>query len=206
MTAVKTTRICGKPTPKKIVRRKLSHAIGSSSHIINPMGQRPSINPQACTKRFQIIHPASRGVAANTANIFWSVTGAKQFTYITACFFLTFVHVICIFISKSFAVICSPGRPGPQFPSPLRSSQWVFFYLFPRVGASQARKFQTTTMTTPRKTVQTTFLHRYLLFFSQNPPNPVFLEMCLHVFAIFFISKHGNLHICRHKTVPSSKT
>ena len=32
------------------------------------------------------------------------------------------------------AAIRSPGRPGPRFPTPpLGSSQWVLFYLFPRV-------------------------------------------------------------------------
>ena len=61
------------------------------------------------------------------------------------------MHVICISISKSFAAICSPSRPGPRFPPR------VLFYLFPPVGASQAREFQIATTTTPRKTVQTTF-------------------------------------------------
>ena len=83
-----------------------------------------------------------------------------------------------------------------DFPPPLGSSQWVF-YLFPPVGASQAREFQIATTTTPTKTVQTTFCTVICIFFPQNLPNPVFFEVCLQCFP----SKHGNLHICHHKSV-----
>ena len=38
-------------------------------------------------------------------------------------------------------------------------------------------------------------------FFHKIIQNPVFFEVCLHVLQRF-PSKHGNLHICRHKTVP----
>ena len=78
------------------------------------------------------------------------------------------MHVICISISKSFAAVRSPSRLGPRFPPPLGSSQWVLFYLFPFVGASQAREFQKATMTTPRKTVQTTFCTVICIFFSPS--------------------------------------
>ena len=61
------------------------------------------------------------------------------------------------------------------------------FYLFPRVGASQAREFQIATTTTPVSA-----------FFSQIP---CFLK-CACMLLQCFPSKHGNLHICRHKTVP----
>ena len=107
------------------------------------------------------------------------------------------MHVICISISKSFAAIRSPGRPGPRFP-PLGSSQWVLFSLFPCVGASQAREFQIATTTTPRKTVQTTFRTVICIFFHKILQISCFLK-CV---CMFFPAKHGNLHSCRHKTVP----
>ena len=96
-----------------------------------------------------------------------------------------------------------PAAAGPSrgtISPPLGSSQWVFFYLFPPVGASQAREFQVATTTTSRKTVQTTFCTVICIVFPQNPPNPVFFEVCLHVFAMFSF-KHGNLHICHQKSV-----
>ena len=90
---------------------------------------------------------------------------------------------------------------GHDFPPPLGSSQWMLFYLFPRVGASQAREFQTATMTTPRKTVLTTFCTVICIFFHKILQIACFLK-CVCMFLQCFPSKHGNLHICRHKTVP----
>ena len=76
----------------------------------------------------------------------------------------------------------------------------TFFYLFPPVGASQAREFQIATTTTPRKTVQTTFCTVICIFFHKILQMPCFLK-CVCMFLQCFPSKHGNLHICRHKTV-----
>ena len=98
------------------------------------------------------------------------------------------MHVICISISKSFAAIRSPGRPGPPFPS-LGSSMILpmgVFSLFPRVGASQAREFQMAT-TTPSKNCPNDILHRYLHFFPQNPPNPVFFWSVFACFCNVFL-------------------
>ena len=83
---------------------------------------------------------------------------------------------------------------GHDFP-PLGSSQWVLFSL---LGASQARECQkATTTTTPRKTVQTTFCTVIGNFFHK------ILQMkCVCMSLQCFPSKHGNLHVCRHKTVP----
>ena len=83
------------------------------------------------------IHPASRGVAAHTAGLFRSVRGAKGGVDFERCI----IGVLCIFISNSFAAIRSPGRPGPRFPPPPGSFQWVLLSLFPPVEASQAREF-----------------------------------------------------------------
>ena len=71
------------------------------------------------------------------------------------------------------------------------------------MGTSQAREFQvaTTTTTTPRKTVQTTFCTVICIFFHKILQIPCFLK-CVCMFLQCFPSKHGNLHICRHKTVP----
>ena len=84
---------------------------------------------------------------------------------------------------------------GPGLLACQPSSQWVLFYLFPRGGPSQAKEFQIAATTTPRKTVQTTFCTISCIFFHK----------ILQIFCMFlqcFPSKHGNLHICRHKTVP----
>ena len=110
-----------------------------------------------------------------------------------------------ISISKSFAAISHP-QPGPSRatipPPPWDPSQWVLFYLFPRVGTSQAREFQIATTTTPRKTVQTTFCTVICIFlFHKIIQIPCFLK-CVCMFLQCFPSKHGDLHICRHKTVP----
>ena len=112
------------------------------------------------------------------------------------------MRVLCISISKDFTAICSLGHPGPRFPPPLGSFQWVFFSLFPSVGASQAREFQIATATTPRTTVQTTYCAVIYIFSPTKYPKPRVFFMCLRVFAMFFFSQHSNLHICRHKTVP----
>ena len=103
------------------------------------------------------------------------------------------MHVICISISKSFAAIRSPGRPGPRFPPP---PPWdppngCFFIFSPAIA--------TTTM--PRKTAQTTFCTAICIFFHKILQTPCFLK-CVCMFLQCFPSKHGNLHICRHKTVP----
>ena len=44
-------------------------------------------------------------------------------------------------------------------------------------------------------------LHRYLHFFHKILQTPCFLK-CVCMFLQCFPSKHGNLHICRHKAVP----
>ena len=44
-------------------------------------------------------------------------------------------------------------------------------------------------------------LHRYLHFFHRILQIPCFFK-CVCMFLQRFPSKHGNLHICRHKTVP----
>ena len=88
----------------------------------------------------------------------------------------------------------SAARAVPFFPKDA-------FFTFPPVGASQAREVQIATTTTPRKTVQTTFCTVIYILFPQNPPNPMFFE-CVCMFLQWFPSKHSNLHICRHKTVP----
>ena len=111
------------------------------------------------------------------------------------------MYVICISISKSFAAIRSPGRPGLRFPRCLGSSQWVLFYLFPPVGTSQAREFEIATTTTTRKTVQTTFCTVICISFHKILQIPCFLK-CVCMFLQCFPSKHSKLHICRHKTVP----
>ena len=90
---------------------------------------------------------------------------------------------------------------GYNFPTPLESSQWVLFYLFHPVGASQAREFQVATTTTPRKTVQTTFCTVICIFFHKILQTPCFLK-CVCMFLQCFPSKHGNLHMCHHKSVP----
>ena len=58
------------------------------------------------------------------------------------------------------------------------------FSTFPPMGASQAREFQIATTPTPRKTVRTTFLHRYLHFFFYKIPQIPCFWTCLHVFAM----------------------
>ena len=73
--------------------------------------------------------------------------------------------------------------------------------LFPRVWASQAREFQIAATTTPRKTVQTTFCTVSCMFFHKILQIPCFWK-CVCMFLQCFLSKHGNLHICRLKTVP----
>ena len=156
-----------------------------TSIVTHAQSERPSWERPVLATPTRLIHPASRGVAAHTAGFLRSVTGARQFTYITVVFF-TFVHVICISISKSFAAIRSPGRPWPRFPSP------------------PAREFQIATTTMPRKTVQTTFCTVICIFFTKSSKSvqiPYFLK-CVCMFLQCFPSKHGNLHICRHKTVP----
>ena len=75
------------------------------------------------------------------------------------------------------------------------------FFSFPRVGASQAREFQIATTTTPRKTVQTTFCTVICMFFHKILQSPCFSK-CVCMFLQWFPSKHGNLHMCRHKPVP----
>ena len=62
------------------------------------------------------------------------------------------------------------------------------FYLFPRVGASQAREFQiatTTTTTPPRKTVQATFCTVICIFFYK------IFQKCAGMFLQCFPSKHA---------------
>ena len=80
-----------------------------------------------------------------------------------------------------FEKLRSHPQPGPSrtmISPPLGSSQWVLFYLFPRVGA-------------PPKLGNFEYdddaqkSHRYLHFFPQNTPNPVFFEVRVHVFAMF---------------------
>ena len=84
---------------------------------------------------------------------------------------------------------------------PWDPSNGCFFTFLPHVVASQAREIHTATTTTTRKTVQTTFWAVIYMSFPQNPPNPVFFE-CVCIFLQWFPSKHSNLHICRHKSVP----
>ena len=103
-----------------------------------------------------------------------------------------------------FKKLRSHPQPGPsraRISPPLGSSPWVLFYLFPSVGASQAREFQIAKTTTPRKTVQTTFCTVICIFFHKILQIPCFLK-CVCMFLQCFPSKHGNLHICRHKTAP----
>ena len=111
------------------------------------------------------------------------------------------MHAICISISKSFAAIRSPGPSRATISPTLGSSQWVLFYLFPCVGASQAREFQIATTTTPRKTVQTAFCTVICVFSTKSSKSRVSLK-CVCMFLQCFPSKHGSLHICRHKPVP----
>ena len=94
------------------------------------------------------------------------------------------------------------ARPSRATMSPfLGSFQWVLFYLFPRMGASQAREFQTAATTTPRKTVQTTFCTVSCMFFHKILQIP-WCWKCVCMFLQCFPSKHRNLHICHHKTAP----
>ena len=88
---------------------------------------------------------------------------------------------------------------GHDFPPSWDPPNGCFFSLFPRVGASQAREFPTTT--TPRKTIQTTCCTVICMFFHKILQSPCFSQ-CVCMFLQWFPSKHGNLHICRHKTVP----
>ena len=138
-----------------------------------------------------VIHPASRGVAAHTAGFFGPWQGLR-----------VVLNRRTGFVSKSFAAIRSPGRPRPRFLPVLGSSQWVLFYVFPRVGASQAREFQIATTTTPRKTVRTTFCTVICIFFQKILQIQCFLK-CVCMFLQCFPSKHGSLHMCRCKPFQS---
>ena len=60
------------------------------------------------------------------------------------------------------------------------------FYLFPRVGASQAREFQIAATTTPRKTVQTTFCTVSCIFFHKILQIPCFWK-CVACFCNVFL-------------------
>ena len=105
------------------------------------------------------------------------------------------------FVSKSFAAIRSPGRPRPRFLPVLGSSQWVLFYVSPRVGASQAREFQIATTTTPRKTVQTRFCTVICIFFQKI----LQIQCFWSVFACFcnvFLQNTVIYTFVRCKTVP----
>ena len=95
-------------------------------------------------------------------------------------------RVICISISKSFAAIRSP-RKTPL----LGSSQWVLFFIFSLTWGPP--KLQ--------KNCPNDILHRYLNFFHKILQSPCFLK-CVCMFLQCVPSKHGNLHICHHKTVP----
>ena len=88
----------------------------------------------------------------------------------------------------------SPGRPGPRFHPPLGSSQWVLSYLFPRVGASQAREKQIAATTTPRKTVQTTFCTVSCMFFHKILPTPCFWK-CACMFCNVFLQNTVFTHL-----------
>ena len=102
-------------------------------------------------------------------------------------FFFTFVHVICISISK---IASQPSAAQAVQGHDLGSSQWLLFYLFPRVGASQAREFQIAMTTTPRKTVQTTFCTVICIFSTKSSKSQFFLK-CVCMFLQCFPSKHG---------------
>ena len=52
-----------------------------------------------------------------------------------------------------------------------------------------------------RRAVQTTFCTVICIFFHKILHIPCFLK-CVYIFLQCFPSKHGNLHICHHKSVP----
>ena len=118
---------------------------------------------------------------------------------------LVFLNICACYLHLCFKKLRSHPQPGPSratISPPLGIlPMGVFFSFFPRVGASQAREFQTATTTTPRKTVQTTFCTVICMFFHKILQSPCFSK-CVCMFLQWFPSKHGNLHICRHKTVP----
>ena len=148
-----------------------------------------------------IIHPASRGVAAHTAGLFRSVRGAKggveyeeqsstgELTYITA----GFVNIFLIF---TFPPVGAPqAREFSLFP-PVGASQAREFSLFPAVTASQAMEFS---LFPPLEALQAAEFQIARQRRLDSPPNPVFFE-CVSMFLQWFPSKHGTLHFCRHKT------
>ena len=95
-----------------------------------------------------------------------------------------------------FKKLRSHPQPGPSratisSPPPWDPPNGCFFIFSPAIA--------TTTM--PRKTAQTTFCTAICIFFHKILQTPCFLK-CVCMFLQCFPSKHGNLHICRHKTVP----
>ena len=88
---------------------------------------------------FRIFTPLRVGWPPTPQVFFWSVTGAKYFTYITVGSLNTCACYLHLYFKRATI---------PFFWDPPNG---CFYYLFPRVRASQAREFQIATTTTPRK-------------------------------------------------------
>ena len=137
------------------------------------------------------------------------------------------MHVICISICKKLR---SHPQPGPSRAMisrpPWDPTQWVLFYLFPRVGVSQAREFQIAMTTMLQKTApKHNFLQCFQFpYFSKAFKTPLFTlfssnfsmfqcrwptyksfnkHLFFTMFLKCFLSKTpSNLHVFRHKVEP----